>query len=177
MPFWQLLKSPYQYFKNRNGILCELKLNLRWEQWSNSLIWQLFENLPKIKYFLAYINRSIGPTIKIILSVQDNFCQDFCHCPTNLWNDYCICYITNKSVLILINLIQIRWLSDLFEFFASSSIFSKNTWFRVTSEDIFFKQPIRDKPTISVDIECLASCLCMCRVLMNVNGMLPDICF
>jgi hypothetical protein len=55
----------------------------KWEQWSNILIWQLFENLPKIKYFLAYVNRSIGPTIKIILSVQDHFCQDFCHCPTN----------------------------------------------------------------------------------------------
>jgi hypothetical protein len=27
----------------------------------------LFENLSKIKYFLAYVNRSIGPTIKIIL--------------------------------------------------------------------------------------------------------------
>jgi len=77
MPFRQLLKSPYQYFKNRNGIFCELKLNLRWEQWSNILIWQLFENLPKIKYFLAYVNRSIGQTIKIILSVQDNFCQTF----------------------------------------------------------------------------------------------------
>jgi hypothetical protein len=38
-----------------------------------SVIWLLFENLPKIKYFLAYVNRSIGPTIKIILSVQDNF--------------------------------------------------------------------------------------------------------
>jgi hypothetical protein len=43
----------------------------------NILIWQLFENLPKIKYFLAYVNRSIGPTIKIILSVQDNFCRTF----------------------------------------------------------------------------------------------------
>jgi hypothetical protein len=77
MPFRQLLKSPYQYFKNRNGIFRELKLNLRWEQWSNILIWQLFENLPKIEYFLAYVNRSIGPTIKIILSVQDNFCRTF----------------------------------------------------------------------------------------------------
>ena len=37
----------------------------------------MFENLPKIKYFLAYVNRSIGPTIKIILSVQDNFCRTF----------------------------------------------------------------------------------------------------
>ena len=55
MPFQQLLKSPYQYFKNRNGIFHEFRLNLRWEQWSNILIWQLFENLPKIKYFLAYM--------------------------------------------------------------------------------------------------------------------------
>jgi hypothetical protein len=47
MPFRQLMKSPYQYFKNRNGIFLELKLNLRWEQWSNILIWQLFENLPE----------------------------------------------------------------------------------------------------------------------------------
>jgi hypothetical protein len=54
----------------------ELMLNLRSEQWSNILIWQLFENLPKIKYFLAYVNRSIGPTIKIILSVQD-YRQEF----------------------------------------------------------------------------------------------------
>ena len=77
MPFRQLLKSPYQYFKNRNGIFRVLKLNLRWEQWSNILIWQLFENLPKIKYFLGYVNRSVGPTIKIILSVQDHFCQTF----------------------------------------------------------------------------------------------------
>ena len=69
--------SPYQYFKNRNGIFRELKLNLRREQWSNILIWQLFENLPKIKYFLAYVYRSIGPTSKIILSVQDNFCRTF----------------------------------------------------------------------------------------------------
>jgi hypothetical protein len=40
---------------------------------------QLFENLPKMKYFLAYVNRSIGrsPTIKIILSVQDNLCRTF----------------------------------------------------------------------------------------------------
>jgi hypothetical protein len=37
----------------------------------------IFENLPKIKYFLAYVNQSIGPAIKIILSVQDNFCQAF----------------------------------------------------------------------------------------------------
>ena len=77
MPFRQLLKSPYQYFKNRNGIFCKLELNLRWEQWSNIFIWQLFQNLPKIKYFLAYVNRSIGLTIKIILSVQDNFCRTF----------------------------------------------------------------------------------------------------
>jgi len=77
MPFRQILKSPYQYFKNRNGIFHELKMNLRWEQWSNILIWQLFENLPKIKYFLAFVNRSIGPMIKIILSVQDNFCLTF----------------------------------------------------------------------------------------------------
>jgi hypothetical protein len=78
MPFRKLLKSPYQYFKNRNGIFRELKLNLRWEQWSNILIWQLFENLPKIKYFPTYyVNRSIGPTIKIILLVQDNFCRTF----------------------------------------------------------------------------------------------------
>ena len=78
MPFRQLLKSPYQYFKNRNGIFCELQLNLRWEQWSNILIWQLFENLSKIKYFLAwYVYQSFGPTIKIILSVQDNFCWTF----------------------------------------------------------------------------------------------------
>jgi hypothetical protein len=55
MPFRQLLKSPYQYFKNRNGIFCELKLNLRWEQWSNILIWQLFENLPKIKYLTGQL--------------------------------------------------------------------------------------------------------------------------
>jgi hypothetical protein len=46
---------------------------LRREQWSNILIWQLFENLPKIKYFLAYAYGSIGPTIKIILSLKDNF--------------------------------------------------------------------------------------------------------
>jgi hypothetical protein len=59
----RLLKSPYQYFKNSNGIFCELKLNLWWEQWSNILIWQLFENLPKTKYFLAYVNRSIGPRV------------------------------------------------------------------------------------------------------------------
>ena len=78
MPFQQLLKFPYQYFKNRNGIFRELQLNLRWEQWSNILIWELFENLPRIKYFQAYvINRSIGPTIKIILSVQDSFYQTF----------------------------------------------------------------------------------------------------
>jgi hypothetical protein len=37
----------------------------------------LFENVPKIKYFLAYVNRSIGPTIKIILLFQDNFSQTF----------------------------------------------------------------------------------------------------
>jgi hypothetical protein len=71
------MTSRNQYFKNRNGIFHKLKLNLRWEQWSNILIWQLFENLPKIKYFLAYVNRSIGPTIKIILSIQDNFCRTF----------------------------------------------------------------------------------------------------
>jgi hypothetical protein len=41
------------------------------------LIWQLFENLSKIKYFLAYVYRSIGPTITIILSVKDHFCQTF----------------------------------------------------------------------------------------------------
>jgi hypothetical protein len=143
MPFRQLLKSPYQYFKNWNGIFRKLKLNLRWEQWyfsncrkgilnpylyyalnnescmakfqaiichrsfveikmlglryvagaipgreqwSNILIWQLFENLPKIKYFLAYVNRSIGPTIKIILSVQDNFCRTFATALLWLWS-------------------------------------------------------------------------------------------
>jgi len=86
MPFRQLLKCLYQYFENRNGIFRDLKLNLRWEQWSNILIWQLFENLPKIKYFLAYVNRSISPTIKIILS-------DFCYCPTNLRNDWYQVYL------------------------------------------------------------------------------------
>ena len=65
MPFWQLLKSPYQYFKNRNGIFCELKLNLRWEQWSNILIWQLFENLPKIKYFLSYVNGQLVQRLRL----------------------------------------------------------------------------------------------------------------
>ena len=70
-----LISTKDQYFKNRNGIFHEFKLKLRWEQWSNILIWQLFENLPIIKYFLAY--QSIGPTIKIILSVQDNFCRTF----------------------------------------------------------------------------------------------------
>ena len=37
----------------------------------------IVRKLAKIKYFLAYVNRSIGPTIKIILSVQYNFCLTF----------------------------------------------------------------------------------------------------
>ena len=40
-----------------------------------TIVWKL----AKIKILpdILYVNRSIGPTIKIILSVQDNFCQTF----------------------------------------------------------------------------------------------------
>ena len=77
MPFQHLLKSPYQYLKiERDFPRTQAELTM-WEQWSNILIWQLLENLPKIKYLLAYVYRSIGPMIKIILSVPKNFCQTF----------------------------------------------------------------------------------------------------
>jgi hypothetical protein len=61
MPFRQLLKSPYQYIKNRNRIFHELKLNLRWDQWSKILIWQLFENS------IFYLIGSFTPKINIHL--------------------------------------------------------------------------------------------------------------
>ena len=77
MPFQHLLKSPYQYLKiERDFPRTQAELTM-WEQRSNILIWQLLEKLPKIKYLLAYVYRSIGPMIKIILSVQNNFCQTF----------------------------------------------------------------------------------------------------
>jgi hypothetical protein len=48
----------------------------KWQVGENKEVWKLAKNkiLPAI---LAYVNRSIGPTIKIILSVQDNFCRTF----------------------------------------------------------------------------------------------------
>ena len=122
MPFRQLLKSPYQYFKNRNGIFRELKLNLRWEQWSNILIWQLFENLPEIKYFLAYmLTGQLVQRLRLfyrsktifvwLLPLSDEPSEWLCisHCQICwvfifiVWNQFvvlCTCFIVFKGYLL-----------------------------------------------------------------------------
>jgi hypothetical protein len=52
-----------------------VKSSWTYDESNDQIFW--FENLPKIKYFLVYVNRLIGPTIKINLSVQEHFCRTF----------------------------------------------------------------------------------------------------